>query len=462
VIPVRLAEVEGVRAAGDPGVAIGHIAVDSRLAVPGSLFVCLCGSRHDGHDFAGDAVARGAVAVLGEPGRTLRRPGLATLEAADPLAALGLLARTVRRRSQAMVVGVAGAAGKTSTKDVLHALLAAAAPTVASPASFNNLLGVSLTLALLEPETRVCVCELGTSGPGQLASVCRIAEPDVGVLTAVGPEHLETLGSVAGAVAGEAELLAELREGSPLVLPYGEPLLDPYRRGDLEEWTFGLDAGADVHPVRWEPAGRSTEVTLRVRGETVAMTTNLGLPHHMLNLAAATAAVAALGLPLEAAAEGAASISLSPWRCEEHRLAGGGLVINDAYNANPVSMMSALQALDHRRDGARSVAILGEMAELGAESERWHVVVGEAVARSGVDVLVAIGPLADGYLAGTEGRVGTHWFPDREAAVAALPALLRAGDAVLLKGSRAAGLEQLTDTVLAVLAPLEGERPAAA
>ena len=188
MIPVRLGEIESARLVrGDADLAVSGVVADSRRAKPGSLFVCLRGEHCDGHDFVGDAARRGAAAVLCATGFSVATEGLAVLEADDPLLALGALACVVRRRSGARVVGIAGSAGKTSTKDALRALLAPHMSIVASPASFNNELGVPLTLSLLEPDTAVCVCELGTGAPGELAGLCRIAQPDVGVLTAIGP-----------------------------------------------------------------------------------------------------------------------------------------------------------------------------------------------------------------------------------------------------------------------------------
>ena len=449
MIPLRLGEIEGAALVrGNPELTVRSLTCDSRLARPGSLFVCLRGARCDGHDFLPEAARRGALAALCERGRARPPPGVALLEAEDPLAALADIGRLVRRRAQASIAGIAGSAGKTTTKDVLRALLAPHLPVAASPASYNNELGVPLTLSLLEQETRVCVCELGTGAPGELASLCRIAEPDLGLLTSIGPEHLEFFGALTGVAAEEAELIGALRPGAPLVLPHGEPLLDPYRRADLDEWSFGLDPDADVYPLRWRPGDRLAEVVLSVRGRQVAFRTNLRLPHHRLNLAAAVAAYAALGLPLRGVGLGAASIALSPWRGEEHPRPGGGLLINDAYNANPLSMRTALEALAARGNGARTVAILGEMDELGAEARGWHALAGAQAAALSVDLLVAVGPLARAYLENAVGRIECRWFPDRRAVAKALPQLLCASDIVLLKGSRSAGLECLAEVIL--------------
>lgn len=448
MIPVRLGEIDSATLVrGDPELAITSIASDSRLVRPGALFVCLRGGRRDGHEFAAEAAARGAAAVLSARGRGDRVPNGAVLEADDPRAALGGIARIVRRRSQARVVGVAGSAGKTSAKDALHALLAPHLPTVASPASYNNELGVPITLSLLETNTAVCVCELGTGSPGELDGLCRIAQPDLGLITAIGPEHLEFFGSVDAVAAEEAVLIGGLPRGAPLVLPQNAELLAPYRRADLEEWRFGLHETADVRPLAWRPSADATDAVFLVRGERVAFATSLSLPHHRLTLAAAVAAYAALGLPLEGIAAGAATIALSPWRGQEERLADGLLLINDAYNANPLSIAVALEALAARRDGGRAVAVLGEMAELGPDAPRWHARAGRHAATLRVDVLVAVGPGARAYLDGAAGRIECCWFPDLTAAARSLPSLVRPDDVVLLKGSRSGGLERLAEVL---------------
>lgn len=448
MIPLRLGEIEAATLVrGEPDLEVTAVVCDSRLAEPGALFVCLRGSRHDGHAFVGDAAVRGAVAVLCEPGRNDGVGALAVLEAEQPLAALGAIARAVRKRARARVVGIGGSAGKTSTKDALRALLAPHLPTVASPASFNNELGVPLTLALLEADTAVCVCELGTGAPGELATLCRIAGPDLGVITALGPEHLEFFGTVEAVAAEEAALIAAIPPGAPLVLPASARLLDPHRRGDLDEWRTGLTPAADVYPLAWRPAAGHTDAVFSVRGERVAFTTNLRHPHHRHTLAAALAAYAALGLPLERAGDGAATIQLSPWRGQEQPLARGGVLINDTYNANPLSLAAALHALAGRRDGGRAVAVLGEMAELGPDAPRWHARTGRLAARLGIDLLVAVGPGALGYLDGATGELECRWLPDTDTAAQALPTILRPGDVVLLKGSRSAGLERLAEAI---------------
>jgi UDP-N-acetylmuramoyl-tripeptide--D-alanyl-D-alanine ligase len=449
MIPLRLGEIDSARLVrGDRNLEITGIVCDSRRARPGVLFVCLRGSRHDGHAFAEDAAARGAAAILCEPGRSdegVHR--LAVLEADEPLVALAGIARLVRRRSRARVVAIAGSAGKTSTKDVLQALVTPHAPTVASPASYNNELGVPLTLSLLECDTALCICELGTGAPGELAELCRIAEPDLGLIITIGPEHLQFFETIEAVAAEEAALIAALPPGAPVVLPANATLLDPYRRDDLDEWRFGPDPTADVHPLGWRPGTKLTDAVFCVRGDRIALTTNLRLPHHRLMLAAAVAAYAALGLPLDCIGDGAAAVELSPWRGQEQPLPGRGLLINDAYNANPVSVAAALEALAARRNGGRAIAVLGEMAELGPDAPRWHARAGRHAAALRIDLLVAVGHGARGYLDGAAGSVECCWFPDSAAAARALRALLRPHDVVLLKGSRTAGLERLAEAL---------------
>ena len=450
MIPIAAAAVEGATlVAGDGGRRIQQVTADSRAVIPGSLFVALRGRSADGHDHVEAACRAGAAAVLGARGRLAPHGAVAMLEAEDPLTALGVLARQVRRVSAANIVGVAGSAGKTSTKDILRALCAPHVATVATHANHNNELGVPLTLCRIEPATGVCVAELAMRARGEVAALCAVAEPDVGVITNIGPEHLEFLGSVEEVAAAQAELLEALPDGAVAVVPAGEPLLRPHLRAGLRTLSFGDGEDAAVAVRSWEQAGGgSTRARLVVEGVALELRTNLVAAHQRLNLAAAVAAYVALGLPLAGVGEGAAAIQLSPWRGQERRLAGGGVVINDSYNANPASMAAALDSLVARAGGRRTVAVLGGMAELGPDSAAYHREVGGRVARLGIDVLLAVGELAREYVDAAAGRVETRWCATLDDAQAVLPELVEPGDVVLLKASRALGLERL-DAVLA-------------
>jgi UDP-N-acetylmuramoyl-tripeptide--D-alanyl-D-alanine ligase len=411
VIPLAWQEIEELalgQLVGAPadGV-IRHVHDDSRSARPGDLFVAL----NTGVRFVDDALARGAAALVPH----------------DQEAALATLATLVRGRSEAQVVAVVGSVGKTTTKDVLAALCTAVTPTVAADASRNNELGLPLTVLALEPETRVLVTEMGMRGPGQIAELCAVARPTLSLVTSIGPEHLELVGTVEDVARANAEALEALPPGGIAVVPAGEPLLEPFLRDDIVVRRF--DPGAVV---RDGGAWR-----LEVAGTDVRLELPFAQRHLAGNVVAALTAYDALGLPLDRAAEGAAAIRLSRWRGEARDLPGGGLVVNDAYNANPISMRAALLDLDERAAGRRRVAVLGEMAELGAESPDYHGEIAALLRELGIELVVAVGDAARPYLE----RPGDGVAVADAAAFADVLDLLRPGDVVLVKASRAVGLE---------------------
>jgi len=380
------------------------VQVDSRRLAPGDLFVAV----GRGSEFLDDALSRGAAA---------------TLVPDDAFAALGRIAREVRDRSNARVVGITGSMGKTSTKDILAALCAPAARTIAAEASFNNEIGVPLTLCRLEPGTEVCIVELAMRGFGQIADLCEIARPDIGVITNIGPVHLELVESVEGVQRAKSELVEALPPGGAAIVP-ADFRVD---RDDLDVVHLGT------------PDGHAGDGRTVVGG----VSFNFTAPHQVQNAAAALAAVDALGLPRPTRVD----VDFSRWRGDEGELPGGGLLINDAYNANPVSMRAALAYLVQRAEGRRRVAILGDMAELGRTAPAYHHEVGEAAAELGIDELLAVGELARGYLTG-----GVHgrWVPNVHEALRELDAVVRPGDAVLVKASRALGLEAVAEALTKV------------
>jgi UDP-N-acetylmuramoyl-tripeptide--D-alanyl-D-alanine ligase len=447
VIALTAGTLEGTRLlSGDAATCIESIVTDSRAAGPGALFCALEGARADGHDYLDAVRAAGAVAVLCRSGRSRPLAGMCVLEADDPLTALGAIARQVRRAWGGKVIAIAGSNGKTSTKDMLAALCAPHVPTLATHRNYNNRLGLPLTLFRLEPQHALCICELGTSEVGELADLAAIAEPDIGVVTNIAAEHLEFLGDLEGVTREEASLLAALPAAGDAVLPAGEPLLAPYRRGDVRTTTFG-EPGGDVRCLAWEPGGGGTRALLDVLGERSELVVPLRAAHHAANLAAAAAAYARAGLPLAGLAAGAGAIELSPLRGQEQERKAGGVLVNDAYNANPASLESALAALVERAAGARTVAVLGHMAELGPGAPRLHAEVGRACARLGVGVVIGVGELGASYATAAEG-CEWHYAADVAEAADLLPRVLQPGDFVLLKGSRSAGVEQLAEVAL--------------
>jgi UDP-N-acetylmuramoyl-tripeptide--D-alanyl-D-alanine ligase len=283
-----------------------------------------------------------------------------------------------------------------------------------------------LTLARLEPDTELLIAELAMRGFGQIRELCEIAQPTLGVITAIGPVHLEFVESVAGVAKAKAELLDALPPGAAAIVPAGIPELEPYLRGDLNV----IRVGEDVRLLGFE--GGRLEVD--VRGELVELATPFRARHQAENTVFAIAVYTALGLPLDRVQEGAADIELSRLRGEEIELSGGGVLINDCWNANPASMTAALHDLVSRTNGGRRLAVLGGMAELGAEGPRYHREIGRLL--SDVDHAIAVGELARDY--GAE-----EWVADANEAAERLAALVQPGDVVLVKGSRSVGLERV-------------------
>jgi UDP-N-acetylmuramoyl-tripeptide--D-alanyl-D-alanine ligase len=382
------------------------VQVDSRRISEGDLFVAVGG----GADFCKHAFARGAAA---------------TLVPEDAFAALGAIGRAVREHSSARVVGITGSMGKTSTKDLLAALSAPSARTIAAEASYNNEIGVPLTLCRLEADSEVCVLELSMRGFGQIAELCELAQPEIGVITNVGPVHLELVDSLEGVIRAKSELVASLPAGGTAIVPEEFPV----EREDVRVVRVG-NPKAEVRGDRTVVDGVSFNFTAQ---------------HQAANATAALAALDALGLPRPESVE----VDFSRWRGEERELPGGGLLINDAYNANPVSMRAALGYLAERAAGRRRVAVLGDMAELGRTGPAYHREVGQVAAELGVEELLAVGELARGYVEGAAG-VPSRWTANVHEALRELEEVVRPGDAVLVKGSRAMGLEAVAEALAAV------------
>jgi UDP-N-acetylmuramoyl-tripeptide--D-alanyl-D-alanine ligase len=434
MIPLPLAQVEELAPgrlthAPDAGEVAG-VTTDSRSAGPGDLFVAV----GRGADFLEDALARGAAAAL--------LPD-------DAFRSLAALGRAVRERSPARVVAVTGSTAKTSTKDILGALCAPHLRTVVAEGSQNNEIGLPLTLCRIEPDTEVVIVEMGMRGLGQIAELCAVAQPHVGIITSVGPVHLELLGTVERVAQAKAELVQSLPSGGTAIVPAHAPELEPHlTRDDVTTVRFG--AGGDVRLLSFAGDDGSSRVELEAFGEHADLLFSFSGRHNATNALAALGAYLALGLPLAGAQQGACNVKLSRWRGEEAPLPGGGLLINDSYNANPLSMAAAIEHLRERAGGRRRIAVLGDMAELGPEGPGYHREIGAAAARAGVEVLIAVGSLARSYLEGAEGIPVRRWAPTVDDGLAALRAELRPGDCVLLKGSRAMGLEAIGEAVLVV------------
>lgn len=429
--------------------------IDSREAGPGDLFVGLRGERADGGAFAAPALAAGAWGVLVAPAwaeEALASPGDGAVLVADaPLTALGALARGWRRELGAQVIGITGSVGKTSTKDLLAGLLAPHRRVAASRANFNTEIGMPLELLAAPPGTEVLVLELAMRGFGQIAELTAICEPDVGVITNIGPVHLELVGSLDGVARAKGELLQGLREGATAVVPAGEARLAPYlpRGGRVLRFGPGGDvalAEDGLGPLE----GEHRALRLRAGGEEMRLEVPARVAQQVPNVLAAVAAALAVGVR----PEGGVEVAFSALRGERVALGLGAVLINDCYNANPLSMRAALENLAAEAPEGRRVAILGDMLELGPDELEHHREAGREASRAGVGLLVAVGPRAAAMLDRFDGEAIA--VPDAAAASAVAAQRLAPGDVVLVKGSRGVGLEAVAEALLAAQAQPTG------
>jgi UDP-N-acetylmuramoyl-tripeptide--D-alanyl-D-alanine ligase len=442
MIPLSLGEIAAVAGGtveGDGAVTVTAPAVlDGRQAEPGGLFVAFSGEHADGHDYVGQAGRAGAVAVLGS-----RPTPLPTVVIGDARAALQALAAHVvaQLRNGLTVAGVTGSRGKTSTKDLLAAVLSSTAPTIATAGSLNNEFGVPLTMLRAGATTRFLVVEMGARRIGDIAALTGLAAPDIAVVLNVGQAHLGHFGSRRAIAKAKGELVQGLAPGGTAILNADDPRVAAMRSlTDGLVLTFGRAEHADVRVtgLALDRLGRPS-FTLRAAGALAPVALPFVGAHQALNASAAAAAGLAAGVPLDVAAAALATASLSKWRLELRDLAGGAMLLNDSFNADPDSARAALDALV-AIEGGRRIAILGEMLELGDDSEAEHRAVGEYAA-SRADVVVAVGeaarPIADG--AGDRAVA----LPGNDAAVDWLRGHLAADDVVLVKASRAARLDEV-------------------
>lgn len=445
MIPLTLAEVAaavgGRLAAADPGVRVtGAVEFDSRAVGPGGLFVAFVGSKVDGHDFAGAVLAAGAVAVLG----TRELPGVPMIVVADPLAAMGRLARAVADRLPGLtIVGVTGSSGKTTTKDLTAQLLARVGPTVAPAGSFNNELGHPHTVLRAGPDTRFLVLEMGARGLGHIKYLCEVAPPRIGMVLNVGVAHLGEFGSVEAIARAKAELVEALPAGGAAVLNADDPrvlAMATATRARVVSYGEGPGATVRAEDVALDERGRAS-YTLVTPGAKARVRLRVSGRHQVGNtLAAAAVAIeAGLGVDMLASALGELRV-VSSRRMDVFDRPDGVTVIDDSYNANPASVAAALRALHAIGQGRRTVAVLGYLAELGEYERSGHEEVGRLAAQLGVDRLVVVGepaaPIHHGAAAVATWEGESVLVTDQRSAVAVLRDELRPGDVVLVKGSR--------------------------
>jgi len=451
VIPLSLAAIAKITgAAPAPGTDTAAVArsvvIDSRQAGPGALFAALPGERVDGHDFAAAAAANGAVAALAS-----RPVGVPALLTPDVPAALGALARAVTDALPGLtIVGITGSVGKTTTKDLAAQLIERLGPTVAPHGSFNNEIGHPLTVLRVTAETRYLVLELSARGAGHIAQLCEIAPPRLGAVLCVGHAHAGEFGGLAAVARAKGELPAALPPDGVALLNADDPLvLAMAERTAARVVTFGTGPRAMVRAegVTLGGDGRASFTLVTPAGTAVVKLRLLGA-HNIVNALAAAALAGELGMGVADVADGlCAATNRSKWRMEVTERPDGVTVINDAYNANPEAVAAALDTLATVARGRRAFAVLGPMNELGEESPQWHEQAGGLAARAGVAGLIVVGEDAAPMLSGAKAERFWHGeligVPDADSAVAALGNLLAPGDVVLVKASRAAGLERV-------------------
>jgi len=468
VIPLSLAQIAqitGGRLHGDAAHPVdagalvsGEVVIDSRRVSAGGLFAAVAGERSDGHDFAAAAVAAGATAVLAT--RPVPAPSVLVADVPGALAALARF--VVDALPSVRVAGITGSSGKTSTKDLAAQLVERLGPTIAPVGSYNNEFGHPLTVLRADASTRYLVLELSARGVGHIAQLCRIAPPRYGVVLNVGHAHAGEFGGLDQVARAKGELVEALPPDGVAILNADDPrVLAMAARTQARIVTFGVqdpDASVRAADVRLDDLGRPSFTLLTPEGF-APVTLRLHGAHNVPNALAAAALAGELGLGLAGIADGlSTAVARSRWRMEVHRRADGVTVINDAYNANPESVRAAIDALAHLARDGRGFAVLGHMAELGDTSRTSHEDIGEFAARvsassgSGLAGLIAVGEEAAPLLAGA--RRVRSWpgealaVPDGEAALDVLANRLKPGDVVLVKASRAAGLESVAADLL--------------
>ena len=454
--------------AGGSSAAMGGVSTDSRGLAAGQVFVALCGDRFDGHNFLQQAADAGSPLLLVDrPDSASRISGACgVLLVDDTLAALTQLAVAYRKALSGRVIAVTGSVGKTTTKHLIHTALALKYTGTASPKSFNNHIGVPLTILNAGPRDQYLVAEIGTNAPGEIAALGRIAQPDIAVITAVGPVHLEKLGSIDGVLREKASLLSHLTDSGVAIVNGDIPGLAAYRRVTPAMITFGRSASCDLRLTRYEalPEGSIFEIN----GRWTLRLSLLG-EHNVMNAMAAIAVARYMKLDEEEIADAMASVTPPAMRLQAQKLGDGDTaitLINDCYNASPMSMAAAIGVLETYPTaagsaGGRRIAILGDMLELGEGGPEFHRQIGERLGASGsIDQVVLVGRLsmfAAEALSRSRPAAKVHTVTAWEADTAAeIAQLIAPGDTVLLKASRGMQLERL---VPAITQRLAGEAP---
>lgn len=454
----------GAEFSGDTKHVFYGISTDSRSIREGNLFVALVGDRFDGHDFLADVLDKGAAGLVVRKDRQEKipaRPGIGVFSVDDTLKALGDIANFWRNRFTAPVIAITGSSGKTTTKEMAAAIISQARPVLKTEGNFNNLIGLPLTIFRMGEEHEAAILEMGTSFPGEIARLTEIARPDIGLITNIGEAHLQGLISLDAIRREKMDLFRVMKDRGIAIINADDPLITMETHWRGSQITFGIknDALVRAEHIRKERergvcfvlkiGDTSREIAMQVLGE-----------HHVYNALAAAACAWSLGISRELICQGLMSFKPVSGRMEIIKLANGAFLLNDAYNANPVSMRGALAALKDLKGESRSVAVLGDMLELGEESDRLHETVGNLIAETGVDMVILKGNFSGAVKRGAvrggmeQSRISIDGDPESVAAKVCSAA--GSGDWVLVKGSRGMRMEE---TIKAIVR-LAGTAPA--
>ncbi len=432
---------------------LSGVSTDSRTLEPGSLFIPLCGERFNGHDYIGQAVKNGAAACLSE--EVVAGLSIPVVRVRDTLRALGDIAATYRLQLNGPLIAITGSAGKTTTKEMVATILGQTAPGLKTAGNYNNLIGLPLTLLQLKSEHQWAVIEMGTSALGEIERLTEIAQPTIGLITNIGAAHLETLHGLDGVSRAKGELFAGL-QGGTAIINLDDPRVAqlPVANG-VKKLTYGVSAAAQVRADKIIETAAGLEFEIQFKGATERVTMTVRGRHHVLDALAAAAAAIELEISLETIARGLASFSAVGGRSDIISLAHDGTLIDDSYNSNPLSAAAALEILRALPGSGRRIAVLGDMLELGAESQPLHEELGLQAAKV-ADLVVAVGRFATAICHGSGMTPGRCVAIENGAAASEfMRKNYRAGDQILVKGSRGVHLEQVVDALTAAAGPRE-------
>lgn len=429
--------------------AINSVSTDSRRIAPGSLFVALKGEHFDGNDFLAPAIAAGASALL-VSSRDINLPAecqAAVILVDDTLMALQNLAAQYRQLFSLPVIAVTGSIGKTTTKDILADCLASRFNTLKTQGNFNNEIGLPITLLNLQPAHQAAVLEMGMRAPGEIRHLASLLAPDYAIITNVEPVHLETMGSLENIARAKCEVLEFIKDGFVLLNGDSELLLQAAGHFVCRKYLFGFLEGNDIQIKSLVNDGSGIQVRLKLFDREEDFYLPLPVSQLAYNLAAAAGMAHLLGVESDAIRTSLQNFRPGGNRMNMVQLADGGVLIDDSYNANPVSVMAALEACQQMSRGRKKIAVLGDMLELGSYEKEGHFQVGQKAAEVGIDILVTVGPLAQYYREGALGQgmqeSCAHHFDSREAALAWLKANVSGADVILIKASRGMQLDKL-------------------